>query len=367
MIIKTIGKNRGNIFIWLALFIFSLIMPCAVQATTLLKVEVQPQTAVPWRTLAGPIIAVVTGTTSGKVYGGGGGAGPGNTSLSDVYTDDSSISTAAVHAGILADGKTGLVAIYPQSSGLIANGTPKNAVTPVVWAGTFTGCKLQKYTYLDTTTLADPGSFAGWGYFDNWVDTTSFKVSLTGLSSGSIWGTNTYTSDSSIALAAVHAGKLNVGVSEEVLVTLSKGLKSYEGSTRYGVTSNSFGAYDTSFNFGGTCDATIDKSLLLFIPSCTYDVPFFDRISLWLKLDYVFSATPDLQRFKLVDFGINDSATSCTTDKAVLTTTTSGSAISIKIKLTDVKLPNKTSEDFTLTSVPTISQDNILYFSFQPD
>lgn len=367
MIIKTIGKNRGNIFIWLALFFFSLIIPCAVQASGL-KVEVQPLNAVPWRGTSGSIIAVVTGTTSGNVYGGGSGAPLGHTTPSGIYTDDSSISTAAVHAGILENGKTGLVEITPQASQYIPQGTICNGVTPHTGNYTYTGCTLKKYAYNTGTTLADPGSFAGWGYFVNWVDTTTFTVSLTGVNSGSIWGTNTYTSDSLIALAAVHAGKLKAGDSANVSVTLSDGLKSYEGSTRYGVTSNSFGAYDTSFNFGGTCNATIDESLLLFIPSCTYNVPFFDSISLWMKLDYVFSATPANQRFKLVDFGINDPAPSCANDKAVLTTTTSGTAISIDIELTSVTLPNTTgTENFTLTSIPTTTPGAILYFSFEPD
>lgn len=63
---------------------------------------------------------------------------------------------------------------------------------------------------------------------------------------GSLWGTDNYTTDSSVCKAAIHAGVIGKdgGV---VTVTLGAGRPSYEGSERNGVTSSGWGPYDASF------------------------------------------------------------------------------------------------------------------------
>lgn len=351
MIIKTIGKNRGNIFIWLALLVFSLIMPCAAQAADTLKVEVQPRNASNWRTATSgtSIIAVVTGAVDGRVWGGGGGHDPGLVGPSGVYTDDSSISAAAVHAGILGKGKTGLLKINILEGKDSYSGTEKNGVKPDNFGPYGGSYSLEKYIYeISTTTLADPGDFADWGDLKG-----TFNVSLTGVSNGSIWGTDTYTSDSLLALAAVHAGKLSVSGTDVVVpVTLFDGQSSYVGSTRYGVTSDSCGSYGASFKFGGTCAATIDERLLLFIPSCLYKIPLFETTSLWMELVYVFSFDGGLPLFKLTKYGINDDPPCGTAELTVADT-------DITIKLTDVKLPG--TED-TVSFSLVLEDDDHLYF-----
>lgn len=66
-------------------------------------------------------------------------------------------------------------------------------------------------------------------------------------SGGSVWGTDYYTTDSSLALAAVHAGAIRNGESGVIKVTFYPGRPSYVGSTRYGVTSSPWGNYEISF------------------------------------------------------------------------------------------------------------------------
>jgi hypothetical protein len=66
----------------------------------------------------------------------------------------------------------------------------------------------------------------------------SFYFEVTGAATGPLWGTDTYTSDSSLAAACVHAGLLQVGEAGVVRVTMVKPLAVYSGSTRNGVTSN---------------------------------------------------------------------------------------------------------------------------------
>jgi hypothetical protein len=76
------------------------------------------------------------------------------------------------------------------------------------------------------------------------------KVALyevVGSVSGGLWGTEVYTTDSSLAAAAVHAGVLKAGEKGIVKVTIVKGLDAYVGSEKHGVTSASYGAWPTGF------------------------------------------------------------------------------------------------------------------------
>lgn len=64
--------------------------------------------------------------------------------------------------------------------------------------------------------------------------------------SGSVWGTDVYTTDSAICVAAVHVGVVGEK-GGKVRVRLAPGRPAYVGSFRHGVTSNGWGAYDQSF------------------------------------------------------------------------------------------------------------------------
>src|SRR5262249_35078678 len=68
----------------------------------------------------------------------------------------------------------------------------------------------------------------------------SFFFQVTGDAHGALWGTDTYTSDSSLATACVHAGLLRPGESGVIKVTVVKPLAVFRGSSRNGVTSNSW-------------------------------------------------------------------------------------------------------------------------------
>lgn len=66
----------------------------------------------------------------------------------------------------------------------------------------------------------------------------SFYFQVTGEAHGPLWGTDVYTSDSSLEAACVHAGVLRPGESGVVKVTMVSPIASYRGSTRHGVRSN---------------------------------------------------------------------------------------------------------------------------------
>ena len=98
-----------------------------------------------------------------------------------------------------------------------------------------------------TVPAPDPGSL--FGYSGSIGKTLRFAV--VGATRGGIWGDGTYTSDSVLAVAAVHAGLLEPGQSGIVSVEIVAGLPAYEGSERHGVTSLAYGPWDVAYRLTG--------------------------------------------------------------------------------------------------------------------
>ena len=187
---------------------------------------------------AGEVVYVqVTGTTSGSVWG------------TDIYTIDSNLGTAAVHAGVLSNGQKGIVKVrlLPGQSGYVAS--TRNGVTTRNYGsyGMSYSLELASISASDITwMILDPGTvrdIPGVGPGKTYV------VWVTGSAQErTIWGTDIYTSDSMISHAAVHAGILRVGESGPVIVHVLPGQASYTGSTRNGISSNNYGQYELSYS-----------------------------------------------------------------------------------------------------------------------
>jgi hypothetical protein len=75
----------------------------------------------------------------------------------------------------------------------------------------------------------------------------SFHFTVTGNTDGSIYGSDLYTTDSTLATAAVHAGLLRNGETGVLKVTIEPGAASYASTTRNGVTSYDWGQYHASY------------------------------------------------------------------------------------------------------------------------
>jgi hypothetical protein len=65
-------------------------------------------------------------------------------------------------------------------------------------------------------------------------------VEVAGDSSGPLWGTDVYTSDSNLGTTCVHAGVLQPGEAGVVRVTMVQPIQVFQGSTRHGVTSHTW-------------------------------------------------------------------------------------------------------------------------------
>ena len=64
-----------------------------------------------------------------------------------------------------------------------------------------------------------------------------------------IWGSDIYTSDSSICTAAVHSGLITLAEGGTVTIEMRPGRSIYGASERHGVTSGTYGSWNQSFVF----------------------------------------------------------------------------------------------------------------------
>ena len=103
----------------------------------------------------------------------------------------------------------------------------------------------------------DPGTL--FAFADAVGQTLQFSV--VGSTAGTVWGDGTYTSDSVLAAAAVHAGLLQPGESGVVTVEVIAGPDSYAGAERNGVTSLSYGRWNVAYRFLGV--AAMDNAVTL--------------------------------------------------------------------------------------------------------
>jgi hypothetical protein len=82
---------------------------------------------------------------------------------------------------------------------------------------------------------------------------------------GSVWGVDTYTTDSALCAAAVHAGAIPAS-GGEIRVKSSPGCNSYQGSSRNGITSGSWGSFPGSYYFVGKGDGTCHEAAAAAAP-----------------------------------------------------------------------------------------------------
>jgi hypothetical protein len=109
-----------------------------------------------------------------------------------------------------------------------------------------------KLTREELKTLLDQGLLASEApaRIQDLCDTpgATYYFRVTGATDASVWGTDVYTGDSSLAAAAVHAGALKPGETAVVRVRVMPPLAQYQGSVRNGVTSHGFGRFGTAYS-----------------------------------------------------------------------------------------------------------------------
>jgi hypothetical protein len=170
---------------------------------------------------------------------------------SDIYTADSSICTAAVHSGLITFQQGGTVTVELRPGRSIYGASERNGVT----TGTY-GSWPHSFVFRTPNTealvrAADDATPVLW---NSSATIVSFEIGKTvkfscpaGGKENSVWGTDTYTLDSSICTAAVHAGKIQLENGGPVTLEMRPGESSYKGSERNGIKTNDYGQYASSF------------------------------------------------------------------------------------------------------------------------
>jgi len=185
--------------------------------------------------------ATAVSTTTGSLYSYRCPAGGtvGSVWGTDAYTTDSSICTAAVHAGLISLAAGGVVTLQIVPGFSAYTGSVRNGVTTASWTAFGSSCRFPAQTTWATQALA---------YRGNNGLVLSFVCPPNG-TAASIWGTDVYTDDSPVCTAAVHAGLISLAAGGTVAGAISAGQSSYVASTRNGITSGAYGTWQGSLVF----------------------------------------------------------------------------------------------------------------------
>lgn len=175
------------------------------------------------------------GCTSGSIWGSG------------WYTTDSAVCVAAVHAGAIDSGSGGKVKVQIEKGLASYRGTSKNGVSTAGWGSFDSSFSVDGSKNGNDEPAADIACSDTFAKYDG---KKSVVVKCPkGCSSGTVYGTDVYTSDSAICVAAVHAGKIEADSGGEVTVKSVPAESSYKASKRNGVQSIAWGSWPTAFKF----------------------------------------------------------------------------------------------------------------------
>lgn len=156
------------------------------------------------------------------------------------YTDDSSVCSAAVHAGLITfeEGGTVVIEIRPGQNGYL--GSMQNRIasfhlsTPGLGSFVVVGAPTPAW---GMTAVAHRGAIG---------QRFTYECPPHG-DAYAIWGTGTYTDDSSICTAAVHRGFISFTHGGVVTIEIRPGRARYQRTYQNGITSSRWGQWDGSF------------------------------------------------------------------------------------------------------------------------
>ena len=180
------------------------------------------------------------GLVTGTVYG------------TDRYTSDSSLCTAAVHAGAISAAKGGVITVFREGRCPRIAGSVRNGVSSRDW-GPYDVTFAFKHPIacsdligLGTPSAPCPANLRGYEGRPSGalLECTCSAAQI----SGTVWGSDVYTFDSSLCNAARHAGVVSES-GGKVKVFAGGRCESMAPTTRNGVTTSKWGGYDNTFGF----------------------------------------------------------------------------------------------------------------------
>jgi hypothetical protein len=165
----------------------------------------------------------------------------------ELYTDDSAICRAAVHAGAIPE-SGGTIWAFERPGQPTYAASQRNGISSSAWGSWARSIAVRPAS--EAPADAKPWAAAcpanAVGLQPGAALTCS--CSIEAIAAGSVWGSGPYTADSSICRAARHAGAVSAA-GGEVRLRVGEGRESYVGSERNGVTAGQWGSFSTSFAF----------------------------------------------------------------------------------------------------------------------
>ncbi|MGW8359007.1 LCCL domain-containing protein, partial [Streptomyces wedmorensis] len=166
----------------------------------------------------------------------------------DIYTDDSSICTAAAHAGAITIADGGKVTIILRGGQAVYAGSTQNGVTSSDWNGPWGwSFEIENGKPRSQSNIpVIPWSQVANDYSGHAGKRFTFKCPPKG-EAASVWGTGVYTDDSSICTAGVHAGKITLEEGGIVTIMITEGASAFHGSSRNGIDSSDWSEWPRGF------------------------------------------------------------------------------------------------------------------------
>jgi hypothetical protein len=174
--------------------------------------------------------------TTGTVYGTG------------IYTDDSSICTAAAHAGVITIAEGGKVTIILRGRQETYAGSTQNGVTSSDWNSPW-NWSFEIENDSPRSRSSHPAiswSQAASDYSGAVGKRFTFICPPKG-EAAAVYGTGVYTDDSSICTAGVHAGKITLEEGGTVTIVITDGASAFYGSVRNGIDSSDWSEWPRGF------------------------------------------------------------------------------------------------------------------------
>ncbi len=173
------------------------------------------------------------------------------------YTTDSRICRAALHGGAI-PAAGGIVLVTPAPGQPRYTGTAAHGVTTLnygPWPASF------NVTAVPTCPET----------FENEPVPLTCTCTAEAGRTGAVWGTGTYTADSRICRAAIHAGVIPPGGGGTVIVSPAPGQQAYRGTQANGITTTNFGPWRASFTLATASGAPPRRAPAAALPACPTD------------------------------------------------------------------------------------------------
>lgn len=175
------------------------------------------------------------------------------------YTADSALCVAAAHAGAISDATGGTFQVVfdqgqPAYRGSVQNNVKSSdygSYGESYWVRTETGAApvATAVTPTGAPQVAQIGCSMVAGQLANHAPGMSYRVDCPAgcaATPRTIWGTDTYTTDSALCTAGIHAGVIT-DRGGQFTVMIVPGQPAYRGTTRNGVRSSDYGSYGESY------------------------------------------------------------------------------------------------------------------------